>query len=454
MELNRTPDSPHPVFSADRIKSVDVVRGVALLGILLMNIPGFGLHWSNFFYLIKGPQDSVDFKTLQTIFIFFEGTMRGLFSMLFGAGMILFMMNKKEIPGAPTVAEYYYRRLLWLVLFGVFNAYVLLWRGDILFFYGIAGMLLFPFRNAGTRWLLTLSVLCLFVGLLKIDSNYQDLRNKRQAYHAAVKAEKEKKKLTPSQEQAKAEWQEMEKQRTTVDSTIVNKDLEAMHSNYPTIFRHLLPQNAGSETWGGYHGIWDSLTMMFLGMALFTVGFFSNKCNTSTYLLCLIIGYTIGITCSWAMFWKGVIGGVNIGQYVDQYRVGHEILYDWKRVFISLGHASLIMLVYRSQLVPWLMQALSNVGQMAFTNYLMQSIFCTFYFNGYGFDKYNELRFHQLYYVVIIIWIFQLIFSTIWLKYFRFGPFEWLWRSLTYWKLQPMRLHRAEPVANFDKELA
>jgi uncharacterized protein len=98
------------------------------------------------------------------------------------------------------------------------------------------------------------------------------------------------------------------------------------------------------------------------------------------------------------------------------------------------------MLVYRSKVVPWLMKGLANVGQMAFTNYLMQSILCTLFFYGYGLDYYNKFRVHQVYYVVFSVWVLQLIYSSIWLRYFRFGPFEWLWRSLTYGKPQPMRL--------------
>jgi len=100
------------------------------------------------------------------------------------------------------------------------------------------------------------------------------------------------------------------------------------------------------------------------------------------------------------------------------------------------------MLLYRSGWVNWLMKAFANVGQMAFTNYLMQSIICTWFFFGYGFDFYNKLRFYQLYYVVLGVWVFQIIFSSIWLRYFRFGPFEWVWRSLTYWEKQSMRLEK------------
>ena len=134
--------SVRPVSSTERIKTVDVVRGVALLGILLMNIPGFGIDFSELSKVFRGPHSGKDYYTAAIIFTFFEGTMRGLFSMLFGAGMVLFMMNKRSMPGEAPVAEYYYRRLLWLVFFGLFNAFVLLWVGDILFFYGLCGMLL------------------------------------------------------------------------------------------------------------------------------------------------------------------------------------------------------------------------------------------------------------------------------------------------------------------------
>jgi uncharacterized protein len=124
---------------------------------------------------------------------------------------------------------------------------------------------------------------------------------------------------------------------------------------------------------------------------------------------------------------------------VDRYRMTPEVLYDIRRFLLALGHASLVMLVFRSRIVPWLMKGLANVGQMAFTNYLMQSIICTLFFYGYGLGNYDKLKFHQLYYVVAAVWVFQLIFSAIWLRYFKFGPFEWAWRSLTYGKKQGMR---------------
>jgi uncharacterized protein len=432
--------SPRPVASAERIQTIDTIRGVALLGILMMNMPGFGINWTVFPAILNGSHNTADYKTLAVIEIFFSGTMRGLFSMLFGAGMILFTMNKKETPGGVTVAEYYYRRLLWLVFFGLINAYVLLWPGDILYFYGLCGMLLYPFRKTSPKWLLTIGLFCMLIGALKTVWWYNELSEKRRAYVEAIAAEKANKKLTDKQQEAKTAWLEVEKNQKP-DTAQAKKDIEKMRSGYATIFTFFIPQNAGGETWGMYHGCWDMLCMMFIGMALFRWGFFSNKISISAHTMGLLIGYGIGIPVGLVFFDKGLQGWVtNFSAYIDAYRVPHWVLGDIRRLFLCIGHASLIMLIFRSRIVPWLMKGLANVGQMAFTNYLVQSIICTLIFYGYGLCLYNRLQFHQLYYVVAGIWIFQLIFSAIWLRYYRFGPFEWLWRSLTYWRKQPMKI--------------
>lgn len=428
-----------PVATADRVKSIDTIRGVALLGILMMNIPGFGINWDFWYTVTHSPRSGSDYYTFATVFVFFEGTMRGLFSMLFGAGMVLFMLNKKDIPGGTTVAEYYYRRLGWLVLFGLFNAFVLLWQGDILFFYGLCGMLLFPFRKLKPQWLVIIGLVCISITMLKSNWDYQETRGKRIAYNKAIVAEKEKKKLTPEQEAARAEWTEIEK-RQKPDTFYSNRNLRKMQSGYSTIFTYFIPNNTNGEIWYMYNGLWDMLCMMFIGMALFSWGFFSNKLRTSTYVMCLLIGYGIGIPIGWTIFDNQFMMTGTIGEYFDRWRISHQVFAEFRRLPLTIGHASLIMLLFRSRLLPWLMKALANVGQMAFTNYLMQSIICTWFFFGYGFGNYNKLKFHQLYYVVGTVWVFQLIFSSVWLRYFRFGPFEWLWRSLTYWKKQPMKL--------------
>ncbi|MBS1935157.1 MAG: DUF418 domain-containing protein, partial [Bacteroidetes bacterium] len=114
-------------------------------------------------------------------------------------------------------------------------------------------------------------------------------------------------------------------------------------------------------------------------------------------------------------------------------------LYEFARVIRSLGIFGFIMLCYKSGWFKWFFNIVRPVGQMAFTNYLMQSFMCGLYFYGIGFGMYGHLQRYQIYYVVGVVWLIEIIWSNIWLHYFRFGPLEWTWRSLTYWKKQPMK---------------
>ncbi|MEJ7769235.1 MAG: DUF418 domain-containing protein [Chitinophagaceae bacterium] len=317
----------------------------------------------------------------------------------------------------------------------------MLWFGDILFYYGLCGMLLYPFRKTSPKWLLVIGITCMAIGTFKEMLGYNELREKRAAYNEAIVTEKAKKKLNAKQQEAKTVWLEMEINRKP-NQERSQKNIEKMRSGYATIFTYFIPRNSDNEIFGMYHGMWDMLSMMFIGMGLFGLGFFSNKATTGTYVMSLLVGYGMGIPLGFIYFNGWLENTQNFGHFVDSYRLHPGFLYDIRRLLLAIGHASIIMLVFRSQIVPWLMKGLASVGQMAFTNYLMQSIICTLFFYGYGLGYYNKFRLHQVYYVVASVWVFQLIFSSIWLRYFRFGPFEWIWRSLTYWKKQPMKLKK------------
>jgi len=115
------------------------------------------------------------------------------------------------------------------------------------------------------------------------------------------------------------------------------------------------------------------------------------------------------------------------------------LIYPFQRILLSMAHLAAFILLYKSGFAQNLFRRLTAVGQMAFTNYIMHTIICSLFFYGYGLNYYGELEYYQIYYLVFAIWIFQLIMSPIWLKYFLFGPLEWLWRSLTYWKIQPLK---------------
>lgn len=430
-----------PVAQANRIQTIDILRGVALLGILLMNIPYFGLTEASLHQLVRGPHGGNYW--LQTIIhTLFEHKMRALFSMLFGAGIILFLAKNRAGAGMAT-PELFIRRQLWLIVFGLVNALILLWFGDILFHYGIVGILLFPFKRLPARTLLICAVV---VGLIYSGKNYWSFAEKKQKYEkyqtvVALEKKNKKVKLTDEQKDDKSAWEGIVK-GNKYDSKADKADVVAMRSDYATVWNHQLPKIQQMEAPFFYQIVlWDVISMMLLGMALFKWGFFSNRLTTRQYGLLVVGGLLVGQTMAWLSLPSYELQISDITKYISTSVVPlAEMLMPFERAFTAIGWASLVLLLYRSGLGAWLWKALGAVGQMAFTNYLMQSVLCTFFFFGYGFGYFGDLKLYQLYFIVAEIWLMQLVFSVVWLTYFRFGPLEWLWRSLTYGQRPPMRL--------------
>ncbi|MBC7851133.1 MAG: DUF418 domain-containing protein, partial [Chitinophagaceae bacterium] len=157
-----------PVNQEERIILLDSLRGIAVLGILVMNIPGFAL-----------PRIVIDDLTIRNDaygwnhiswwfdFWFLEGSQRSLFSMLFGAGVFLFVTRLEKRTEGLMAAEFFIRRQLWLLLFGLFNAYVLLWFWDILFHYAIFGVVIFAFRRQSPKTLLIAAGICFILGMAR-----------------------------------------------------------------------------------------------------------------------------------------------------------------------------------------------------------------------------------------------------------------------------------------------
>ena len=155
-----------PTQRGGRINSLDVIRGIALLGILLMNINGMGLPFAYSDPTIAGGSDGLNLQVWIANNMFFEGTMRGLFTMLFGAGAILLTSRLEKSGAGITTADIYYRRILWLLVFGIINVYIFLWHGDILYPYAIFGLMLFPFRNASVKNLILVGCVLISIGVL------------------------------------------------------------------------------------------------------------------------------------------------------------------------------------------------------------------------------------------------------------------------------------------------
>lgn len=376
----------------------------------------------------------------------FEGTMRAIFTMLFGAGSLLLLQRLEKKSGALSGADIFYRRLIWLLLFGIINAFVLLWPGDILYTYALCGLFLFPFRNWKPSWLLAFGIVFMLIYTFKETMRYydgRDMRNKGEQVIALVKKDSTVK-LTDEQKEDKTKWEAyLEKTKMESLRKAADKEIRDMQQGYFAIMAQLKPLNQRLQSKIFYQNyFWDTMCLLFIGMALFKWKVLTGGRSKKFYWLLTLLGYGIGLPLSYFFLHTLLITDFDRTRWANTMIVD---VYQQKRFFLALGHIGVVMLLYKYRVLTGLLTVLARTGQMAFTNYLGQSIICIIIFYGFGFGLYGKLERYQLYYVVGGIWLFQMIFSTIWLKYFYFGPFEWLWRSLTYWKRQPMKRETAEP---------
>jgi uncharacterized protein len=213
--------------------------------------------------------------------------------------------------------------------------------------------------------------------------------------------------------------------------------------SYLSLFSHYLGVNMRNESTVFYKFFWwDILLFFFMGMAFYKSGFLLGKKSNLTYAVTALVGIGLGLLINYFVVREQYRLRFDTYEYVQRWKFEY---YEIRRVLQTIGYLSLLILLYK--LIPFkkLMSIFAPVGQMAFTNYLSQSIITSIFF--YGFGWFARLQRYEVYYVVAAIWVFQIIFSHIWLHYFRFGPFEWLWRSLTYLQKQPMRRQKQEVLA-------
>lgn len=215
----------------------------------------------------------------------------------------------------------------------------------------------------------------------------------------------------------------------------MNDAIEELNKGYFSIVMYRAPRNQIMQTTIMYRVFfWDIFAMMLLGMAFLKNGIFKAEKSKRYYLIMALAGYAIGIGTN---YWE------------TSYLIHHQfeiltfyltdITHELGRVPTTIGHIGVLMLFIKSGVLSFLQRALAAVGQMAFTNYIIHTIICNIIFMGFGFALFGKLHRHELYYIVFGIWIFQLILSPLWLRYFRYGPLEWAWRSLTYWQIQPFK---------------
>ena len=393
-----------PVVEPERIRSIDVLRGFALLGVLIMNMQAFADIFAVYMHpFARGKISSIDYLCWCVNHVLADAKFITIFSMLFGAGIVLMTGRARERTGRS--AAVHYRRMLWLALFGVMHA-LLIWYGDILFIYAICGLVAYLLRRFWP-W-----VQFLIAGLLfLVPTFFLTFMHK----------------MPPEDLQAITDmW--------APSAEYVESTQAAMRGSWVD---QLPTRYAGWKEMLGFLVVlgWRVLGCMLLGMALFKKGVFSAERSRPFYLSLVVIGFATGLplvawgiydhqACDWEMVRSMGVGG---------------LFNYFGSLIVAFGWIGLIMLLCRSGALPWLRHRLGAVGQMAFTNYIMHSVICTTIFNGHGLGLFGQVDRIWQQFLIAAIFVFQLWYSPIWMKHFRFGPLEWLWRALTYWRLPPFR---------------
>lgn len=467
----------NPVSLSLRIPSLDVLRGIAVLGALFVSIWIFGGFSANQQNGLLIKSRGFDYRLYGTVDVLFNGKMRALIAIVFGASMLL-LLSKENQKDQLRSGDLFTRRQLWLIMLGLINSLIFLWSGDMLFHLGIMGILLFPFVRMSRRGLLIAAIIVTFIYSGKNYWQYADDRKAHKKYLAVLVVEKKiakdsadkaikdslskkgskdspsknfkkdsllqkKDTLTKEQQDDKGAWEGIVG-NMKYDPKKDDGNKKAMRSvSYGKLWNHLLPVTQSKEAqWTYQTGIWDFASMILLGMALFKFWFFNSRLSRQRYLLIAIAGLTAGILLAWFRIHYNQVALKDYAKFIDDHWFSYTLFFPFERGFMALGYTSLILALIGTKPLNRLWFGFASVGQMALTNYLLQSVICTLFFTGFGMGYFGRLSQWQLYFVVIEICIVQLIFSVVWLRYFQYGPAEWLWRSLVYKKRLPNRISK------------
>lgn len=434
--MENTVQTDAPVTVSARIASLDILRGVALLGVLLLNILGFGMASAGYFHPLVGlgKNPELNYAVWGTMNLFFEGSMRGLFSLLFGAGIVLFATGFGTRKGKEKGALLHYKRTFFLLLFGMFDSFVLLWTGDILILYAMAGALLYPLRNARPKTLLILSATVLLCTSILFAVSGVLVEEGRDAA-ARIDADPSAEHSAEERELATL-WTDSENQFSYNESAM-EEELDIRRGSYLEIADYSAKKVIDSLLFfTPVYMLWDCVGMMLLGMGLYRMGVLSAQRSKKNYLQLAIGGFALGLAVNGFELFQAVDSDFDAivvsGYFQGTYQLG--------RVAMSMGWLGLIMLFCQGNLWSGLKNRLAAVGRMALSNYLLHSLICLVLFTGAGFGLIGVFERWELYVIVLLIWMLQLALSPWWLKRYSFGPAEWLWRSLTYGSMQKWRI--------------
>jgi uncharacterized protein len=402
--------------------SLDTVRGIAVMGILAVNIASFSMPDSAYINPLSwGEPSQADLIAWAGTFVLIEGKMRGLFSLLFGASMLLVIDRAKA--REESGASVHFRRLFWLALFGLLHHY-LIWQGDILFHYAVVGSVAYFFTRSSTQKLWGMAIALLVASFL---------------WHALQMGGVYAQTAMADAPGASAELRQIAAELRAgfapPDDPNALAEAETYRGGYEGIVAHRLESGATALFFFlMLYGL-ETLGLMLLGMALLRSGFLTLEWASSRYHKWMLWAYLLGLPPLAALAaWNWSIGFDGLATFSTWLAWAEPFKY-----VVLIGHAALIMLCVRSLSGGRLASRLAATGRSAFTNYLGTSLIMTTVFYGYGLGLYGHLSRLDQWLVVLLMWALMLLWSKPWLERFRYGPFEWLWRSLSRGKLEPMR---------------
>ena len=403
------------------------------MGILVMNVYAFAMPLAAYYNpLIMGGTDALNMGTWFFTHLFFDQKFMSIFSMLYGAGVIM-MMNRAAARGVPFTAVFYRRSALLIVL-GLLHGYFI-WFGDILFHYALMGMVVFLFRKASPGRLITIACVLLPVTLL-INYGSSFYVEALQTDVAAIEQLQSQGTALDEEQQEKLQaWQEI---RAVFAPSA--EDIEAEVTAYKGTYVDALAQRAPFVAFMQLNltlvfVVWRVGGLMLLGMALMKLGVLSGERSMRFYKRMTLIGYGTGLPLA-------ILSAVLLDahQFDPLYVARYGGIPNYiGSILVALGHIGAVVLIVKSGAFQAVVHRFAAVGRMALSNYLTHSLVMTSLFYGYGLGLYAEVpRVWQQGFVAALIGL-QLLLSPWWLGHFRFGPAEWLWRSLTYGQRQPMR---------------
>lgn len=428
-----------PVRGRDRIEVLDVVRGIAILGIFYMNIPFmagpvFGAAIGNFRAMGWSGADQVAWVTIQT---FWDGTQRGLLEFLFGAGLMVTAAKAMHDDGPVAVADLYIRRNLWLLGFGLFDIFCLLWPGDILHIYALCALALFPFRRLSVRWLIPLGLLFSAFTVVTGGMQYYERVEQQSAYAAASAKAKAGTKLTAEEGKAVEAWQKLEKRAAGEPDAEFKPQIaaEAKARNGSFI-------DYAGWLWSAYmfiynqnelfFGVFEAFCAMLLGIALWKKGVIQGKRTTREYLVLMVGAYALGMGARYI----GCMERMTFLPIPKTFWITSEVA----RLLVSLGHLCAINLLVRGATSRTIVAPFRAAGQMAFSLYFMEQIAGLWImFSPIGMHLPGAQGWAHLALQATIVVAILLVFANLWMRAFVSGPLEWIWRSLSYGERQPFR---------------